>query len=378
MNEKTGLPGVDVLEVFMHGERVGRIALTRDNLCSFQYDAAHLTGGASISPFHLPLRAELFVAKPRPFEGNFGVFDDSLPDGWGRFLFDRYLKSRGSDPDALTVLQRLCLIGENGRGALEYRPAFDADRNTAAGGFDFDAFNDEAAKLLGSDDYVGDRIDHIYGYGGSSGGARPKAFIRHEGDDWLVKFRAQSDPADIGVIEYEYAHLARTCGIDMPEARLFRGKYYGVRRFDRGPGGKTHTVSAAGLLNADYRMPSLDYLSLLLACQQLTRDAREVEKLFRLMVFNIIIANRDDHAKNFAFQLVGNAWKLAPAYDLLPSYGFGGYHTTTVNGDGTPGVDDILAVAGKSGIRESAAAGILSEVSAECKAAGMGKRTLET
>lgn len=114
------------------------------------------------------------------------------------------------------------------------------------------------------------------------------------------------DPENVGEIEYRYSQLARRCGIKMPETKLFEGKYFGVERFDRTSKGRIHTVSAAGLLNADYRIPSLDYRDLLQVCHILTKNMEEVYALFRQMVFNVIIKNRDDHAKNFSFQLIND------------------------------------------------------------------------
>ena len=92
---------VKVIEAYMNGAKVGRIALTPDLLCAFEYDLAYIASGESISPFDLPLKPGLFVAKRTPFNGCFGVFDDSLPDGWGVFILDRYLKNKGLDPAKL-------------------------------------------------------------------------------------------------------------------------------------------------------------------------------------------------------------------------------------------------------------------------------------
>ena len=89
----------------------------------------------------------------------------------------------------------------------------------------------------------------------------------------------------------------------------------------------------------------------------------EVEALYRLMVFNVAIHNRDDHAKNFSFQLIAGEWKLSPAYDLLPSSGFNGFHTTTVNNNGEPSVDDMMVVAEKSGVNNQQAKHIISDIS---------------
>lgn len=137
---------VKVIEVFMNGVKVGRIAMTPDFLCAFEYDPAFVITGNSISPFHLPLKQELFVAKRAPFHGGFGVFDDSLPDGWGNLILDRYLSSKSIDPNKLTILQRLALIGSTGRGALEYRPDYSA--TTADEMVHLDHLAHEAEKIL--------------------------------------------------------------------------------------------------------------------------------------------------------------------------------------------------------------------------------------
>lgn len=350
---------IKITEVFMNGIKVGQIALTPDALCAFEYEPAYLASGVSISPFNLPLKSGVFVAKRIPFNGGFGVFDDSLPDGWGNLILDRYLKSKGIDSTKLTLLQRLALIGSTGRGALEYRP--DYSKSTTDEIINFDNLAAEAEKVL-TTDYNGETLDTLYKYGGSSGGARPKVFVKIDGKEWLVKFKATMDPDNIGKIEYNYSLLAKKCGINMPETKLFEEKYFGVERFDRSHSGKIHTVSAAGLLNANYREPSLDYEALLKLCHILTRNMEEVYALFRLMAFNVAIKNRDDHAKNFSFQLINNEWKLSPAYDLLPSAGFNGYHTTTVNGNGEPTIKDMLVVGEKTGLNKHRANEIIQEI----------------
>jgi serine/threonine-protein kinase HipA len=350
---------VKVIEASINGVKVGRIALTPDKLCAFEYDTAYLITGKSISPFNLPLKPGLFTAKHIPFAGGFGVFADSLPDGWGNLILDRYLKSKGIEPDKLTILQRLALVGSSGRGALEYYP--DLSDSTADEKINFDLLAAETQKILASN-HTGDSLDTLYKYGGSPGGARPKVFVTVDGKEWLVKFNATTDPDNIGEIEYQYSLLAKKCGINMPETRLFEGKYFGVERFDRTPAGKIHTISAAGLLNADYRIPCLDYLDLLKLCHILTKNMEEVEALFRLMAFNVAINNRDDHAKNFSFQLINGEWKLAPAYDLLPSNGFNGFHTTTVNNNGNPTVDDMITVAEKVGLNKQRIQDIIQRI----------------
>lgn len=171
----------------------------------------------------------------------------------------------------------------------------------------------------------------------------------------------------MGRIEYEYSLLARKCGINMPETRLFEGKYFGVERFDRMPQGKIHTVSAAGLLNADYRIPNLDYMELMRLCHDLTKNMEEVYSLFSLIVFNVAIKNCDDHAKNFSFQLVNGEWKLSPAYDILQGSGFNGFHTTTVNNSGEPTIDDMMIVANTIGLSKQRTSEIIEEINEQVR-----------
>ena len=136
----------------------------------------------------------------------------------------------------------------------------------------------------------------------------------------------------------------------MPETRLFEGKYFGVERFDRAADGKLHVVSVAGLIGADYRIPSIDYTHIFQVCAALTHNMAELSKVYRLMVFNFLIANKDDHAKNFAFIYRDEDWHFAPAYDLLPSDGMNGFHTTSINDNIEPAQNDLIAVAVKAGL----------------------------
>ena len=254
------MDNISFIDVFLSGQLVGKLAMTPQSLCAFEYDADYMKEGVSISPLLIPIKPGLFIANRDPFNGGFGVFDDSLPDGWGNLILDRYLQQNGINPYKLTLLQRLSLVGSSGRGALEYRPekSFDTEESS----IDFNKLAKETEKILTSE-YTGDSLNTFYHYGGSSGGARPKIFVKIDDKEWLVKFKATNDHADIGKIEYEYSLLAKECGIEMPETKLFEDKYFGVTRFDRTPKGKVHTISAAGLLNANYRIPSLDYLVLL-------------------------------------------------------------------------------------------------------------------
>lgn len=352
------------IEVIYGNRPVGRLALTKEGLCAFEYSAEWLGSGFSISPFELPLKSGVFIAKSRPFDGGFGVFDDCLPDGWGLLVLDRYLQQNGINPRTLTLLDRLALVGSAGRGALEFRP--DRSLVSKQDYVDFEKLALEAEQILGNEDYSGKGIEEFQYRGGSPGGARPKIFTRYDGKEWLVKFRAKNDSERIGAEEYNYSLLAKKCGIEMPETRLFEGKYFGVERFDRTPKGKLHVISMAGLVGADYRLPSIDYAHIFQACAMLTHNVAELWKVYRLMVFNYLIGNKDDHAKNFAFIYRDGNWHFSPAYDLLPSDGINGYKTTSINDRIEPSKEDLFAVAVKAGLDKREAVGIFEKMQEEC------------
>lgn len=339
-----------VVTVLYHGQVVGRLALNSERLCAFEYDSTWLNNGFSISPFKLPLEKKVFVALREPFNGNFGVFEDSLPDGWGRLLIDRMLMKMRINPAEISILDRLSIVGKSGMGALEYVPE-NRIANCAISS-NFEELEEECEKIL-NENYT-ENLEEIVAAGGSSGGARPKVLVKIDGEDWIVKFRSSHDPKNVGKMEYEYSLKARQLGIEMPETRLFCGKYFGVRRFDRtSTEEKIHMLSASALLDVSHRFPSLDYSGLLKATQMLTRDMREVEKMFCLMCFNVFMHNRDDHAKNFSFLYCDGKWKLSPAYDLVFSEGLYGEHATTIAGEGkNPQKQHILAVAREVGISE--------------------------
>ena len=348
------------IEVVYKSRLVGRLALTKEHLCAFEYSAEWISSGFSISPFELPLRSGVFIAKPRPFDGGFGVFDDCLPDGWGLLILDRYLQQQGVNTRTLTLLDRLALVGSTGRGALEFRP--DKSVVSKQDYADFEKLALEAERILDSEEYNGEGIDEFQRRGGSPGGARPKIFTQYDGKEWLVKFRAKQDPISVGRDEYKYSVLAKECGVEMPETQLFENKYFGVERFDRTIDGKLHVVSIAGLIGADYRVPSIDYTHIFQVCAALTHSIAELWRLYRLMVFNYLIENKDDHAKNFSFIYRNDNWHLSPAYDLLPSNGMNGFHTTSINDSITPTTDDLIAVAVKAGLNKKEALLIFEEI----------------
>lgn len=357
----------DKLEVFFEGKKVGTMAQYQRNRTVFEYSEEWLESGFSVSPFSLPLKPGIKIAEPDPFGGVFGIFADSLPDGWGRLLVDRMLRKSGERPEEISSFSRLSIVGSSGAGALEYRPVHNL--KTALQTDDLDHLAAECRKILLSQ--PSDDLDMLFAMGGSSGGARPKVMIRLDDVEWIVKFPSSGDPADIGLMEFRYTQCAKACGIEVPETRLFPSSncagYFGTKRFDRinGPSGekKLHKASVSALLETTHRIPALDYTSLMALAWQLTKREDEVRKMFVLMCFNIFAHNRDDHSNNFSFLFENGLWRLSPAYDLTYSNSIGGEHATTVAGEGKdPSLDDILTVAKEAGLKENEAKKIAGNV----------------
>ena len=357
------IKNIDALNVLLSGSLVGRLIIAPEGLALFEYYDEWLKTGFSISPFYLPLKSGIFTAKQNPFNGLFGVFNDSLPDGWGNLLIDRLLKKNGINPRSISFIERLSIVGNNGLGALSYEP--ENTFKTITNNDDLNFLSNEVSKILNEQE--SENIELLFNKNCSSGGARPKVFLKINDEDWLIKFPNTNDSGDTGKIEYEYSLIAKKCGIIIPETKLFENKFFGVKRFDLSGKTRKHIHSAAGLLYADFRLPSLDYIELGKATWALTHNFEEVKKIFRLMVFNVLTGNKDDHSKNFSFLYENNSWKLSPAYDLTPSYGFNNNHSTTINGQGNPIKKDIFEVAKQLGINPKISDLIFEEVYENCK-----------
>jgi serine/threonine-protein kinase HipA len=345
---------------------MGRLAL-KNRKIFFEYDLEFLKTELELSPFILPLKSGVISSEDRLFEGLFGVFNDSLPDGWGRLLIDRKLMTLGIHPGALSPLDRLCYVGSHGMGALVYEPEIESP--SPLHHEDLDEIANEAFQFQENDD--DQFVDDLLSMNGSSAGARPKILVNLEGDalnKWIIKFRSSIDPKDIGSIEYAYHLMAKAAGLEVPEARMFKSKkslgYFGVKRFDSIGNKRLHMHTISGLLHIDHRIPSLDYETLMKATLWLTKDARECEKQFKAAVFNVLAHNRDDHAKNFSFLMdEQGTWRVSPSYDLTFSSGIAAEHCTMLMGEGkTPTLELLLKLAEVGGIKKQPAIEMIDEV----------------
>jgi serine/threonine-protein kinase HipA len=335
--------------------------LLQDEVVYFRYSASFLDSQLDISPFKLRKTREILTCPKEPFEGLPGVFNDSIPDGWGRLLLDRKLLEQGMDPNRMGPLDRLFHLGRTAQGALIYEPC-EQNKHYDESAIDLDLFADETELLQKTGTAA--LLDDLYHLGGNSVGARPKILVNYNelshsfstiiGSDfepWIIKFRALTDFRDIAKIEYVYTLMAAACGIEMAPSKLFfsaKGHaFFGTKRFDIQNGKRLHLHSACGLLHDNFRLSTMDYGHVMDAANRLENDLKACEKVFRLAVFNVCSLNMDDHSKNVSFLMNETGkWQFAPAYDLTYSPKQGGYHSLSVaNQYKEPGRKELLKLA---------------------------------
>ena len=381
---------------------VGVLAQNRKGVF-FQYDDQYLEKFGNLSPFGLNANNLVQAAPKTPHNGLHGVFGDCLPDGWGTLLQDRIFRQEGVLPAQITAMDRLAFVANKGMGALAFAPASELLTENEAQ-LDLGALGREAQTLF--DQSVSDFKDappvmtadvsepSMQGdteqvlaalvAGGSSGGARPKAQIymptgetklcrtlAQPGDEgWLVKFTSQNLLLghEEGLCEAVYLQMAKLANCQPADWQLIEAPkstgaiaWLALRRFDyissntqnsgRSLAGKVHMHSACGLLDADYRLPSLDYVDLIKASRHLCKSPAAGQLQFRRAMFNLLSSNQDDHSKNWAFlQSDDGQWQPSPFYDVTYSPHPFNEHATAFGGYGkAPTLKAVQALAASAG-----------------------------
>lgn len=369
------MAGVNKLFVSLSVEgksfEVGELVLSGQKIY-FRYRADFLNTGLNLSPIKLPFSGDIVTTGQQPFDGLYGVFNDSLPDGWGKLLLDRSFAAKGIDIARITPLDRLMYVGSRGMGALVYQPEIKLPDTTDLI-TELDILAAEMNRIIQGTS--SEMIEQLLILGGSSGGARPKIFAAYnpvtdhlihgvdtvaEGyEPWMIKFPSSTDNREIALVEYAYHQMALKAGIEMSECRLFKGKsgqvYFGTRRFDRTGSQRLHTHTACGLMHDNFRLSTMDYGHLMDCAFRLEKHVKAYEKIFRLAAFNVYAHNRDDHSKNFSFLMNAKGeWKFAPAYDLTFSYSGYGFHSTMIAGESkNPGRKELLKLAAHFGLKNA-------------------------
>ena len=331
---------------------VGRLAQNSQGVF-FQYDVDYVSRFSNLSPFRLKADTRLQKGPREPHRGLHCVFADSLPDGWGLLLQDRWFRRQGVSLDHVTQMDRLALVGMNGIGALQYAEPLNSDRTE--GVVQLGDLGIAAQEIDSGRDSI--RLDQLVEVG-SAGGARPKAHVYADNHDlrsvrlvprqgdagWIVKFTTDRGALrhEEGVCEAAILSLAAEAMLKPVEWTLVgapstsgASQWLAVKRFDLTSTGRLHVATASGLLDADFRMPSLDYSDLIQCARELCQSPARGQLMYRRAVFNLLVCNQDDHAKNHSFlQNDEGRWDLSPAYDLTFSPHPYNKHFTAFHGHG--------------------------------------------
>jgi len=354
-----------VINVNYDNHQVGSASFDTDTgIGAFEYDKKFIQKGLELSPIKMPLSQQIYSFPAlgyETFKGLPGLLADSLPDDFGNAVLNAWVASQGKAPETITPLERLQFTGKRGMGALEYTPATKLKRLNASAKIEIESLVSITQEILKSREDFAASLNHpgkedreamlsLLTVGMSAGGARPKAVLAFNDDftqvrsgqvkvpkgftHYLMKFDGVNehnknketfgDPQGYGAMEYVYYLMAKQCGIDMMKSRLLeegKRRHFVTQRFDRKGNEKVHMQTLNGLAHVDYKQPgSYSYAELFATARKLRVSAKDAEELLRRLVFNIVTRNHDDHAKNFAFLLIENKWRLSPAYDLAYSY----------------------------------------------------------
>ena len=385
-----------VIEVRIWANRVGAVAPDPRLGCYvFAYDPLWRKSGIELAPITMPLNdSRTTFAFPNLSEPSYkrlpGLLADALPDDFGNTLIDAWMSRKGVEKRNVTVLDRLSYMGRRGMGALEFKPARGAHRESAEP-LEMESLV-EAARMAIQGDLSGDvesqaAIANIIRVGTSAGGARAKAVVTWNQEThqirsgqfdaepgfehWLLKFDGVGrdselgGSADYGRIEYAYHLMASAAGIKMSPCRLLEENgraHFMTRRFDRDVKNqetiKHHVQTLCAIDHIDFKQRAThDYSQLFMVISNLRLGDDAISQAFRRMAFNVMAKNCDDHTKNFAFLLKqGESWELAPAYDITHAYNPHGewtyQHLMSVNGKFN-GIkrSDLLAEAERFGVR---------------------------
>jgi len=337
---------------YIFGKKIGTL-LYDEGKVYFEYDEAFRSSGLEISPLMLSLESTRLYTNEKErdyFQGLPGVFHDSLPDKFGTKLIERYFESKNIPPHELNIMQKLMFVGNKSMGAISYQPSENLmDRHGMQELIDIEVFSKNAQKIIkGETLEVVDGVLAFMDSAASAGGARAKAVVGFDPtsdkmiygmrdtlpepfEHWLIKFDMYDDNGnsqDYTKLEFLYMTMAKEAGIEIPELRLLEQgglTHYIIKRFDRENNKRLHMHSAAGMTHSNINVPGhYSYDNLLRLTRRVTGAQRDVEEVYRRMIFNIVARNQDDHAKNFAFLMdARGGWRLSPAYDITYAYGSG-------------------------------------------------------
>lgn len=386
---------VDIARVNLYGQPVGTFRWDNNRqLAHFEYAKSFIGKGLEPSPILMPVRHGRIYSFSdigrETFKGLPGMLADSLPDTYGRALFDRWLALTGRSSG--NAVETLCFLGKRCMGALEFEPTMDAPYSPDVR-IELDSLVEVASEALSEKEEFGANLEEdkkaaiaeIVRLGTSAGGQRAKAIIAYnpltgevrsgqiaapEGFDYyLIKLDGVTAEAgfretqNFGRLEYSFYRLVKECGIEMSDCSLIEENgraHFLTKRFDRQNGDKIHMQTLCGLAHYDYRNPrSYSYEQAFNVMRALRLPYSQAQEMYRRMVFNVVIRNQDDHTKNISFLMDRQGkWTLSPAYDMgfayNPKGGWTAQHQMSINGkfdDITR--QDLLEFAKRNNIKEA-------------------------
>ncbi|MGM9805920.1 MAG: type II toxin-antitoxin system HipA family toxin [Candidatus Aphodosoma sp.] len=387
---------VDIARVNLYGQPVGTFRWDNNRqLAHFEYADSFIGKGLEPSPILMPVRQGRVYSFSdigrETFKGLPGMLADSLPDTYGRALFDRWLALTGRSSG--NAVETLCFLGKCCMGALEFEPAMDAPYSPDVR-IELDSLVEVANKALSEKEDFGANLEEdkkaaiaeIVRLGTSAGGQRAKAIIAYnpltgevrsgqieapEGFDYyLIKLDGVTAEAgfretqNFGRLEYSFYRLVKECGIEMSNCSLIEENgraHFLTKRFDRRNGEKIHMQTLCGIAHYDYRNPRYySYEQAFNVMRALRLPYSQAQEMYRRMVFNVVIRNQDDHTKNISFLMDRQGkWALSPAYDMgfayNPKGGWTAQHQMSINGkfDGISR-QDLIEFAKRNNIKDAA------------------------
>jgi len=376
------------IDAYIYGKKVGTL-VEHDDTIYFEYDKSFLAQGLEISPLKLSLSKEMFTNKEHIslYSGLAGVFFDSLPDKHGMAFIDRYFERQGLRTHEITLLHKLAFIGDRGMGAIEYKPSEHDETVLNAEVINAKDAYEKMKKNMDNENSSIEDLMNILDSVSPVGGGRPKMLVQYEKKDKKIKINTKAlakgckraiikfdeiyeGIGSIGLTKLEYImmSMAKEAGIKTAKFELIEehGSHHLVlERFDRTKNDeKIHMCTASGLMHIDISVAQgTSYEHLMMLTKRVTKNQEDVEELFKRMVFNVLVFNFDDHAKNFAFLMnKSGKWRLSPAYDITYSKGLASQHLTTIGGKALEITrEDLLKIAKSYSIKPLMAKKIIDD-----------------
>ena len=347
-----------------HNELLGKIYVSQTRgkeFYSFEYEQSWLEKGNMI------LDPDLQLYKGRQYINDdkniFGVFADSCPDRWGKRLMKRReeIRAKKAEEKPRKLLESDYLLGvydEARMGALRFKTDLQGeflsnDKEYATPPWTSLRELEHASIAFENDDTGLEEkwLKQLLAPGSSLGGARPKASVMApDGSLWIAKFPSKHDDFNSGAWEMVVHDLAVRCGLNVPEAKVEKfsklGTTFLVKRFDRSGKQRVHFSYAMTMLgkkdgaNGSDGSSYLEIVSFLRANG--AKPKRDLQELWKRVVFSMAISNTDDHFRNHGFILSDEGWELSPLYDVNPDI-YGEYLSLNVDEDNSS-IDFDLAV----------------------------------